>query len=116
MKKAFTLIEILIVVILLGVLAAVIVPNLTGATEKTRAQTDMTNCKEIYKAAQAYLMENDAIENGVIPLEDLKTAKFLDSNITSPYSGKSYTITVDEGAITVKGGKDDHQWPKASGS
>ena len=37
MKKAFTLIEILIVVVLLGILAAIVIPNFSNASDTARA-------------------------------------------------------------------------------
>ena len=37
MKKAFTLIELMLVVIIIGVLASLVVPRLTGRTERAKA-------------------------------------------------------------------------------
>ena len=45
---AFTLIELLLVLVILGVLAAILVPRLTGVSEKaqlTRARTEISNMK-----------------------------------------------------------------------
>lgn len=56
MKKAFTLVEILIVVVILGILAAIVVPQFTNATEDAqqgnlRAQIkSLQNQIELYKA------------------------------------------------------------------
>ncbi len=55
-KKAFTLVEILIVVVILGILAAIVVPQFTNATEDAqqgnlRAQIkSLQNQIELYKA------------------------------------------------------------------
>lgn len=56
MKKAFTLVEILIVVVILGILAAIVVPQFTNATQdaqagnlKTQLST-LQNQIELYKA------------------------------------------------------------------
>lgn len=56
MKKAFTLVEILIVVVILGILAAIVVPQFTNATEDAqqgnlRAQLkSLQNQIELFKA------------------------------------------------------------------
>jgi len=56
MKKAFTLVEILIVVVILGILAAIVVPQFTNATQDAqqgnlRAQIkSIQNQIELYKA------------------------------------------------------------------
>ncbi len=55
-KKAFTLVEILIVVVILGILAAIVVPQFTSATQDAQAgnilaQLDtLNNQYELYKA------------------------------------------------------------------
>lgn len=59
MKKAFTLIEILIVVILLGILAAVVVPQFTNTADEARTATDQATLRtlngqiELYKAKES---------------------------------------------------------------
>ncbi|MBI1191304.1 MAG: prepilin-type N-terminal cleavage/methylation domain-containing protein [Tepidisphaera sp.] len=56
MKKAFTLVEILIVVVILGILAAIVVPQFTNATEDAQAGnlktqlSSLQNQIELYKA------------------------------------------------------------------
>ncbi|MDX2132917.1 MAG: type II secretion system protein [Planctomycetota bacterium] len=67
-KKAFTLVEILIVVVILGILAAIVVPQFTNATEDAqqgnlRAQIkSLQNQIELYKArTNAY---PDLVANG----------------------------------------------------
>jgi general secretion pathway protein G len=43
MKKAFTLIELMLVVIIIGVLSAMVVPKLAGRSEQARAQAAKTD-------------------------------------------------------------------------
>jgi general secretion pathway protein G len=43
MKKGFTLVEILIVVIILGILAAIVIPQFTEASQEARISNLMTN-------------------------------------------------------------------------
>ena len=55
-RKAFTLVEILIVVVILGILAAIVVPQFTSATQDAMAGnlqdqlTTLNNQLELYKA------------------------------------------------------------------
>ena len=57
--RAFTLVEILIVVVILGILAATVVPSFANATEPTRQTTFITNMKDFAEAAQIYKVRNN---------------------------------------------------------
>ena len=52
--SAFTLVEILIVVIILGVLAAIVIPNLTGVTAISREANLKENLSKIRAQIQMY--------------------------------------------------------------
>ena len=92
LKRAFTLIEILIVVVILGILAAVVVPQFTNAADdandaavRSQLQT-MRGQIELYRAQQG--SDPDLITNG---WSDLTTNTF--ENFTY--------IRGDTGDITV---------------
>jgi general secretion pathway protein G len=53
-KSGFTLVEILIVVIILGILAAVVIPQFSDASDDTRSSSAMTNLKTIRSQLQLY--------------------------------------------------------------
>lgn len=53
-KKGFTLVEILIVVIILGILAAVVIPQFSEASNDTREASVMTDLKTIRSQIQLY--------------------------------------------------------------
>jgi len=57
--RAFTLVEILIVVVILGILAATVVPSFANATEPTRQTTFITNMKDFADAVQIYKVRNN---------------------------------------------------------
>jgi len=57
-KKGFTLIELIIVIAILGILAVITVPKLTGIQTNAKKKTDMTNAKLIADAA-AMVIAND---------------------------------------------------------
>ena len=53
-KQAFTLVEILIVVIILGILAAVVIPQFSAASNDTRDASVMTDLKTLRSQVQLY--------------------------------------------------------------
>jgi type IV pilus assembly protein PilA len=100
-QKGFTLIELLVVIAILGVLAAVVIPNLakfigTGTDEAARTELSI-----VHTAMTAYLVD------GNYPLAD---GDFALSNL-NPYLvngadglGWEYTITVSGGLFDVEQG------------
>lgn len=47
-KRGFTLIELLVVIAIIGVLAAILIPNILGAIDDARKTTDTNNLKELF--------------------------------------------------------------------
>jgi type II secretion system protein G len=62
-RQAFTLIELLIVVAIIGILAAIAVPNFLNAMVKAQVSRAMTDMKTIGDAAEMY-----ALDQGRIPI------------------------------------------------
>ncbi|HED52579.1 MAG TPA: prepilin-type N-terminal cleavage/methylation domain-containing protein [Phycisphaerales bacterium] len=56
--RAFTLVEVLIVVVILGILAAVVVPSFANATEPSRQAAFITSMKSFGDAVQLYQARN----------------------------------------------------------
>ncbi len=61
-RNAFTLVEILIVVIILGILAAVVVPQFIGAVEETSIGTTQSELTKLRRAIEVFQVRN---QNGL---------------------------------------------------
>ncbi len=60
MKKGFTLVEIMIVVAIIAILAAVAIPNFISYRKQSQATACVTNLKEIQSAKELWYMNNSA--------------------------------------------------------
>lgn len=58
-RKAFTLVEILIVVVILGILAAIVVPQFTSASEEAQAGNVATQLQTIRSQIELYRVKHN---------------------------------------------------------
>jgi type IV pilus assembly protein PilA len=58
-RKAFTLIEILIVIGIIGVLAAALIPRLTGIQGRARDTKRMYDIRQLSKSIYTYWIDNN---------------------------------------------------------
>lgn len=83
-RKGFTLVEILIVVVILGILAAIVVPQFTNATQDAQAG----NLKAQIKSLQNQIELYNARNNGAYP--DFATEGWGDTTDTTSLIGGNY--------------------------
>ncbi len=60
-KRSFTLIELMIVVIVLGILATLVIPAYTNIMEESKAKVCATNLAALQSSLEIYVRENDSI-------------------------------------------------------
>lgn len=95
MKKqnhAFTLVEIMIVVLIIGILMAIAVPNFVKARESSRKNTCIANLKKIDGAKEQWAMDFKKDAGATVAMTDLVgSTLYLKATPACPSSG-TYTV------------------------
>ena len=84
-QHAFTLIELLLVLVILGVLAAIVVPKFAGRTEQARMTAAQTQLATFGTALDAFEVDNGSYPKGRNGLQELVTQPRESQNWKGPY-------------------------------
>jgi general secretion pathway protein G len=89
-QRGFTLLEIMVVIVILGILASLVVPNLMGNKEKADRQKAVSDITALENALDMYKLDNSVYPN---------TEQGLDALVTKPTSQPEPRNYRDDGYI-----------------
>jgi prepilin-type N-terminal cleavage/methylation domain-containing protein len=69
-RSGFTLIELLIVVVIIGILAAIAIPKFSSSKEKAFVGNMKSDLRNLITAQEGYFYENSTYYNGAVPSLD----------------------------------------------
>jgi len=84
-RHAFTLVELLLVLVILGILAAIVIPKFSGRTEQAKEQAAVTQISTFRTALDAFEVDNGYYPKGKNGLMDLIQAPRDAQNWRGPY-------------------------------
>ncbi|HAN21662.1 MAG TPA: hypothetical protein DCP51_08335 [Clostridiales bacterium] len=72
-KKGFTLVEIIVVLVIVAILAAIAIPQFSGFVNRANSQQTLAEARAVYVAAQAVVAEENS--DGTVVAGDITAAK-----------------------------------------
>ncbi len=102
-KKGFTLIELMIVVVIIGILAALAIPRFMRSTTKAKMSEARQLLKQIYTMQRAYRQEKDTYACNGLTATAAAGDAFADIGVDVGASARySYAMTADAGTFTCQ--------------
>ncbi|MFN3651246.1 MAG: competence type IV pilus major pilin ComGC [Armatimonadota bacterium] len=96
-RRGFTLVEIMIVVLIIGILLAIAVPQFFQARDNARAKTCQHNLKQILGAKERWAMETNQAADATPTWDDLVIpGRFLNRQPECPSDGDYEINPLDE--------------------
>lgn len=97
-EEAFTLIELVVVVVILGILAVALVPGVVGRVQEAKVNRYQSDLEAIATAARMYYVDNSGWPEDI---EELGTYG-VDSAAKDPWEGE-YSVEQQDGNLVIQG-------------
>jgi prepilin-type N-terminal cleavage/methylation domain-containing protein len=97
----FTLIEMLIVIIILGVLALIVVPQITVSTDDARVSTLKSNLATFRSAIELYYIQHSSVYPGMVDEADGTTAITADADALDAFKAQLTLYTDANGKTST---------------
>ncbi|MDD2699148.1 MAG: type II secretion system major pseudopilin GspG [Arcobacteraceae bacterium] len=120
-KKAFTLMELMVVIIILGLLASFVLPSLTGKSDEAKVKITCIEMKNIAQAIKMYKIDNSSYPSTSEGLNILIEKKYFeDGKLPKDSWGNPFIYTDGENGFELisfggdksEGGSDDIYYSK----
>jgi prepilin-type N-terminal cleavage/methylation domain-containing protein len=99
-NSGFTLVEIMIVVAIIGLLAAIAIPNFVRARTQSQKNACINNLRQIDGAVQQWALENKKDPTATVDPTDI--FPYLKSSVICPSGGTTFGDSYTLGTVAVK--------------
>lgn len=96
----FTLVELIVVIVIMGILTAALVPVVTGYVADARDRVEESNLKMVEEAARLYIADTE-VSGGSAGNSVTASELVADGYLSQLPDGTDYTVTINGTQITV---------------